>query len=72
MGNGLYMFRHSKRLSQGKMAEKIGCSRKTYAAIEAGEREGSLLFWFGLQAAFGVSDDEILALMRSNASNRND
>ena len=64
MRNGLYMFRHGMRLSQAEMANKIGCNRATYAAIEIGARNGRMTFWNKLQKAFGVSDADIGALMR--------
>lgn len=64
MRNGLYMFRHAKRLSQREIAEKIGCSRATYSAIESGSRNGSMRFWNKLRTAFDVSDAEIGGLMR--------
>lgn len=64
MRNGLYMFRHRMRLSQAEMAEKIGCNRATYAAIEIGARNGRMTFWNKLQKAFGVPDAELGGLMR--------
>lgn len=64
MRNGLYMFRHSKRLSQSEIAEKIGCSRATYSAIECGSRNGTMTFWRKLQTAFDIPDAEIGGLMR--------
>lgn len=64
MRNGLYMFRHGKRLSQREMAAKIGCSRATYSSIECGSRDGTLSFWRKLQTAFGIPDAEIGGLMR--------
>ena len=64
MRSGLYMFRHRLRLSQAEMAERIGCSRATYSAIESGTRDGHMTFWNNLKKAFGVSDAEIGGLMR--------
>ena len=66
MRNGLYMFRHSKRLSQAAMAKKIGCDRATYSAIELGARDGRLTFWNKLQTAFGISDADIGKLKRKD------
>lgn len=62
--NGLYLFRHSKRLSQQAMADKIGCNRETYASVERGARNGSMTFWRKLQTAFNIPDAEIGGLMR--------
>ena len=64
MRNGLYMFRHSKRLSQQEMANAIGCSRATYSSIECGSRNGTMTFWNKLKAAFNIPDAEIGGLMR--------
>ena len=64
MRNGLYMFRHSLRLSQQEMANKIGCNRETYASVERGARNGSMTFWRKLQTAFNIADAEIGGLMR--------
>lgn len=66
MRNGLYMFRHSKRLSQREMADKIGCNRATYNAIESGKRDGRMAFWNDLKKAFDVSDAEIGGLMKND------
>lgn len=64
MRKGLYMFRHGRKLSQGAIADKIGCSRATYSAIETGARNGTMSFWRKLQAAFDIPDTEIGMLMR--------
>lgn len=64
MRNGLYMFRHGKRLSQSEIAKKIGCSRATYSSIECGTRNGTMSFWRKLQQAFDIPDAEIGGLMR--------
>ena len=64
MRKGLYMFRHSLKLSQQAMADKIGVNRETYASIERGARNGSMTFWRKLQLAFNISDEAIGGLMR--------
>ncbi len=64
MRNGLYLFRHSLRLSQGAMADKIGCNRATYSAVEIGKRDGGMKFWHKLQKAFNVSDNDMWGLMK--------
>lgn len=66
MRKELYMFRHDKKLSQREMADKIGCNRATYAAIEIGKRDGRMTFWNKLKKAFGVSDAEIGGLMNND------
>lgn len=64
MRNGLYMYRHGLRLSQQGMADRIGCSRATYSAIECGSRNGTLTFWGKLQKAFDIPDAQMGGLMR--------
>ena len=64
MRNGLYMFRHKMRLSQQAMADKIGCNRATYAAIEIGKRDGRVQFWEDLKKAFNLTDAEKGELMK--------
>lgn len=62
MRTELKLFRVKQNLSQAAMADKIGCSRATYQAIELGKREGRRMFWKLLQAAFKLSDLEIESL----------
>lgn len=64
MRNNLFIFRHSKRLSQEEIAQKIGCSRATYSSIETGARDGRMKFWEDLKNAFGLSDAEKGELMK--------
>lgn len=64
MREGLYSFRRGKKLTQSKIAEKIGCSRATYSSIETGARNGTMTFWYNLQTAFGIPDAELGGLMR--------
>lgn len=59
----LKLFRVKQKLSQEAMAEKIGCKRATYSAIECGKRQGRHNFWAGLQAAFCISDSDMWELM---------
>ena len=49
-------------LSQQEMADKIGCCRTTYAAVENGTREGKDKFWSLLQKTFEVPDAEMWSL----------
>lgn len=59
MRHNLYMLRHSKKFTQAQMADKIGCTRCTYAAIEKGTRNGREAFWKDLKKAFDLLDYEI-------------
>ena len=56
MRKNLYLFRHSMKLSQAEIAQRIGCSRATYSSIECGTRHGTMAFWNKLQKAFNLTD----------------
>lgn len=60
----LKIFRVKQHLTTEEMANRIGCTRPTYSAIENGKREGRKTFWNDLQIAFGLTDDEIVELMK--------
>ena len=62
--HNLYMFRCSKKLTKGKMAEQTGVSRQSYTNIENGKRFGTERFWKNLQRKFGVPDSEMYSLMK--------
>lgn len=64
MRSNLYMFRHAQRLSQQEMADKIGCHRATYSAIETGKQNGRVKFWEDLKKAFNITDAEKGELMK--------
>lgn len=64
MRTNLYLFRHKLRLTQQEMADKIGCSRATYSAIETGKQNGRVKFWEDLKNAFGLTDAEKGELMK--------
>lgn len=64
MRKELYLFRHSRKLSQQAMADKIGCSRATYSAIEIGKANGTMKFWNKLQKAFNITDGFMWGLMQ--------
>lgn len=63
MRMGLKLLRTKNKLSQLNMAEKIGCTRTTYAAIENGERQGSLAFWETLQEVFDIPSEAMWDMM---------
>ena len=46
-------------MTQGELAEKIGMTRQTVAAIEAGKYSPSLEAAFRIAAVFGVSLEEV-------------
>lgn len=66
MRKNLKIFRIERDLTQAQIAEKIGCRRATYAAIEKGVREGRRAFWNDLQAAFNIDSDAMWDLMRND------
>lgn len=66
MRTNLKIFRIRQKLSQAEMAEKIGCRRSTYSAIEQGTRNGRLSFWDALKTAFDLPDTEIGGLMKND------
>lgn len=63
MRKNLYIFRHKMQLTQKQMADKIGCSRATYSAIEKGVRNGRVTFWEDVKNAFDLTDAEMGELM---------
>lgn len=62
MRKNLKVFRVQHDLTQAEIAEKIGCTRTTFSAIESGTRSGRKTFWVELQKAFNVPDAEMWAL----------
>lgn len=66
MRTNLKLFRVKHHLSQEEMADKIGCIRCTYAAIEGGTRNGRDFFWVSLQKAFNIPDEEMWALKKKD------
>lgn len=61
----LKVFRVQHNLTQDEIAEKIGCTRATYSAIENGIRDGRKSFWKALQYAFQIPDTEMWALQKN-------
>lgn len=69
----LYMFRCAMRLTQQQMADRIGCHRATYSAIETGKQNGRMTFWNNLQRAFNLTDaqkGELMSIDETEESNR--
>ena len=60
----LKVFRIQQKMTQAEFAEKIGCNRGTYAAIEKGTRNGQHKFWLNLQHTFNISDADMWALKK--------
>ena len=59
----LKIFRIEQDMTQSDMANKIGCSRDAYSAIEIGSRDPSYAFMQGLQNAFAVPSEKMWALL---------
>jgi putative transcriptional regulator len=49
----------NKEMTQQELAERIGVTRQTIIALEAGKYVPSLLLAFRLAAAFGVRVDDV-------------
>ena len=50
-------------LSQEQMADRLNVSRSMYAAIENGQRYGTLKFWNNLQVTLVVPKQEVFEMM---------
>lgn len=66
MRTNLKLLRVKHGLTQKEMAERIGCTRVTYAVIETGTRNGRRDFWESVQNAFGVPDAEMWLLQKQD------
>lgn len=64
----LKAFRVERGLNQFEMADKLHCSRATYAGIEAGTRGGGFWFWLKLQRTFNIPDERMWGLTKDNES----
>lgn len=60
----LKTLRTKHHLSQTEIAEKLGCGRATYSAIEKGTRHGRQYFWNEVQRVFELTDAEMWELMK--------
>lgn len=60
----LKIFRIRHELTQADMADKVGCARDAYGAIEAGKRDPSIAFFYALQDAFDIPDAEMWELTK--------
>ena len=63
MRSRLKAFRVLRKLRKTDIAYELGVSRATYSHIERGECDGSMKFWRKFQQVYGVSDEEMYALM---------
>ena len=59
----LKIFRIEHDMTQSDMAERIGCSRDAYSAIESGARDPSYGFMEALHIAFAVPSERMWALL---------
>lgn len=66
MRTHLKLLRVKHHLTQEQMAERIGCTRTTYATIETGERNGRDYFWESLQKAFDIPDEDMWKLKKKD------
>ena len=66
MRTNLKLLRVKHHLSQEQMAQRIGCTRCTYSAIECGNRNGRDYFWESLQKAFNIRDEDMWELKKKD------
>lgn len=59
----LKIFRIEQDLTQSDMAQRIGCSRDAYSAIESGARNPSYDFMESLHIAFSVPAERMWTLL---------
>ena len=57
--NRLKVARAERNLSQDQLAQKVGVTRQTIIALEAGKSSPSLELAFRIARAFGVGIDEV-------------
>lgn len=62
MRTKLKVFRVMQKLSQHKMAAKLGYERAYYGHVERGYQDGSAAFWERLQKAFALTDEQVKEL----------
>lgn len=61
---------HNGEMSQSELGQRIGVTRQTIAAIEAGKYSPSLEAAFRIAEAFGVTLDEVFQWQVAAASKR--
>lgn len=64
--HNLYMLRCKHNLTQAEFAAKVGVSCRGYMNIEQGKRQGSAEFWAAVQRVFGVKDEDMYKLMKTD------
>lgn len=62
MRTKLKIFRIQQHKNQLEMAAALGYERAYYGHVERGYAAGSAAFWDRLQAAYGLTDDQVKEL----------
>lgn len=62
MRTKLKVFRVQRKKNQQQMSALLGYGTAYYGHVERGFQAGSAEFWARLQAAFGLTDDEVKEL----------
>ena len=62
--NKLYDLRKKKKLSQNKLAEDLGISRRTISMIENGEQNVSLDYAYRISAYFNLLVQEVFPISK--------
>ena len=66
--NNIYALRKERNVSQNKMAEATGISRRTISMIENGEQNVSLDYAYRISAYFNLLVQEVFPVMANDES----
>lgn len=66
--NNIYALRKERNVSQNKMAEATGISRRTISMIENGEQNVSLDYAYRISAYFNLLVQEVFPVMTNKES----
>lgn len=66
--NNIYALRKERNVSQNKMAEATGISRRTISMIENGEQNVSLDYAYRISAYFNLLVQEVFPVMTNEES----
>ena len=66
--NNIYALRKERNVSQNKMAEATGISRRTISMIENGEQNVSLDYAYRISAYFNLLVQEVFPVMKNEES----
>ena len=70
--NNIYDLRKERKISQNKMAEATGISRRTISMIENGEQNVSLDYAYRISTYFNLLVQEVFPIMPKEETQNND